>query len=215
MGRDKALVPLAGKLLIEHAVTKLLRICADVRILSNDPVLGAFAPILPDIHPNCGPIGGIEAALAHTSRDWNLFMAVDMPLVPIALLWPWVLHVAGPPGSDPSHRPPGIHLYTIDGRPQPGLCIIHRDVAPLISRAIQREEFALTVVFEEIAREMPFGSGSLLLPDLNMETEADAARYGLFHPTEAQMQARHLWFLNLNTREELALAEANRAALDT
>jgi molybdenum cofactor guanylyltransferase len=59
MGTDKSLLPLAGKSLIQHAVAKLLRVCADVHILGSNPALAAYAPLVPDIHPNCGPIGGI------------------------------------------------------------------------------------------------------------------------------------------------------------
>jgi hypothetical protein len=39
MGTDKALLELAGKPLIEHAVAKLRRICANVAILGSNPAL--------------------------------------------------------------------------------------------------------------------------------------------------------------------------------
>ncbi|XWK49511.1 NTP transferase domain-containing protein [Tunturiibacter empetritectus] len=58
MGRDKALLELAGKPLVRHAVTKLRRVCMDVRILSGNPELAAYAPIVADLHPGCGPMGG-------------------------------------------------------------------------------------------------------------------------------------------------------------
>jgi len=48
MGRDKALLELAGKPLVQHAVKKLRRVCMDVRILSNSGELGAYAPIVAD-----------------------------------------------------------------------------------------------------------------------------------------------------------------------
>jgi molybdopterin-guanine dinucleotide biosynthesis protein A len=82
MGTVKALLQLGGKPLIEHAVTKLRRICADVHILSSNSELAPYAPLVRDIHPNCGPLGGIEAALLHSPYDWNLFLAVDMPFYP-------------------------------------------------------------------------------------------------------------------------------------
>src|ERR1039457_2185492 len=74
MGTDKALLQLAGKPLIAHAVAKLRRICADVHILGSKPALAAFAPLVPDLHPNCGPVGGMEAALAHSTQDWSLIL---------------------------------------------------------------------------------------------------------------------------------------------
>jgi molybdopterin-guanine dinucleotide biosynthesis protein A len=79
MGRDKSLLELAGKPLIAHAVAKLRRICTDVHILGGNPALDEFAPLVPDLHPGCGPLGGLEAALEHSSHDWNLFLPVDVP----------------------------------------------------------------------------------------------------------------------------------------
>jgi molybdenum cofactor guanylyltransferase len=212
MGRDKALVSLAGSLLIEHAVIKLRRICADVHILSNDPALGSFAPVVPDIHPNCGPIGGIEAALAHSDHDWNLFLPVDMPLVPAALLSHWIADAVD--GSSPGRSRPGIRIFTAGGRPQPGLCLIHRAIAPLIRRALEREEFALISVFEEVGREFPHSFISGSLPDLNFVANATPTE-PWDKLTEAQLAARSLWFLNVNTKQDLAIVQAHIAALDT
>ena len=65
MGRDKALLELAGKPLVRHAVTKLRRVCEDVHILSGNMELAPYAPLVEDLHPGCGPIGGLEAAFEH------------------------------------------------------------------------------------------------------------------------------------------------------
>jgi len=212
MGRDKALIALAGRPLIEHSVTKLRRICADVHILSNDPVLASFAPVVPDIHPNCGPIGGIEAALAHSGHDWNLFLPVDMPLLPTALLSHWIANALD--GASPGGGRPGIRIFTAGGRPQPGLCLIHRAIAPLITRALDREEFALISVFEEVGREVPCSFMSDSLPNLNLVANVPSTEpWGKL--TEAQLAAQSLWFLNVNTKQDLAIVQAHIAALDT
>jgi molybdenum cofactor guanylyltransferase len=212
MGRDKALLSLAGRPLIDRAVTKLRRICEHVHILSNDPVLSAFAPIVPDLHPHCGPIGGIEAALAHTSHDWNLFLPVDMPLLPTALLSRWIADALDV--SAPGRGRPGIRIFTADGRPQPGVCLIHRAVAPLIARAIEREEFALISVFEAVGREVPQSFMSESLPNFNLLARAIST--GLWdNLTEAQLAAQPFWFLNVNTKQDLAIVQAHIAALDT
>lgn len=212
MGRDKALISVAGRPLIDHAVTRLRRVCADVRILSNDSTLASFAPIVLDIHPQCGPIGGIEAALSHTSHDWNLFFPVDMPMLPTALLWGWIADALG--GSSPGGGYPGIRIVTADGRPQPGLCLIHRAVGPLISRAIEREDFALISIFEEAGREDGHSFICQPPPDLEVATAT-----GEMEPwrqlTEAQLAAQPLWFLNVNTKDDLAMVQSHTSALDT
>ena len=212
MGRDKALISLAGRPLIEHAVIKLSRICANAHILSNDLALASFAPVIPDIHPNCGPISGIEAALAHSCHDWNLFLPVDMPLLPTALLSHWIAGALD--SSSPGRGRPGIRIFTAGARPQPGLCLIHRAVAPLISRAIKRDEFALISVFEEVGGQVPNSFIRESLPNLSLV--ASATSPGPWDKlTEAQLAARSLWFLNVNTKQDLAIAQAHIAALDT
>ena len=65
MGREKALMELAGKPLIRHAVKKLHRVCIDVQILTNNEELERFAPVVHDIHQDCGPMSGMEAGLCH------------------------------------------------------------------------------------------------------------------------------------------------------
>ena len=90
MGRDKATLDLGGKPLVARAVEKLRRVCAEVKVLSGDPGLEAYAPVVRDLHADCGPMGGMEAALSSSGFDWNLFLPVDVPFLPAAYLEEWV-----------------------------------------------------------------------------------------------------------------------------
>ena len=206
MGRDKALVSLAGKRLIEHAVGKLRGICADVQILSADPALTAYAPIVADIHGNSGPLGGIEAALLHTSYDWNLFLPVDVPLLPSLLLTRW--------GSQTLHSPmQGIRILRDQFRFQPGVCLIHRAVAPLITRAVLQNQLSLISAFQQTGREAEY-SFTVSSTESLISALVSAAAKPSQQFTPAQLSARDYWFLNLNTPQDLALAEAHADALD-
>ena len=82
MGQDKALLALDGLTLVEHALLSLGPVCAQVSIAGGDARLGRFAPVVPDDHPGCGPLGGIMAALEQSAFEWNLFVPVDVPFVP-------------------------------------------------------------------------------------------------------------------------------------
>ena len=42
--------------------------------------------MIPDLWPDCGPLGGIVSALEQSPYEWNLFLAVDMPFVPVEVL---------------------------------------------------------------------------------------------------------------------------------
>ena len=243
MGRDKALVELAGKPLVARAVEKLRRLCADVSI-AGSPALAAFAPVVPDLHPGCGPLSGIEAALAHSTHDWNLVLAVDMPLMPTAILEAEFVRAAL------SAQPPPIALiHTVDGRDQPLCAMYHRSLLPFVSRFLEAGEYKPMVVVREVARLMALerkqeatdllrnrasASGALEPegfhnPDRFRDPDDDSRDSERFresedsHPergaeglalTVAQRAARSLWFANVNTPEDLALAAAHADALE-
>ncbi|MHB1701049.1 MAG: molybdenum cofactor guanylyltransferase [Acidobacteriaceae bacterium] len=236
MGRDKALVELAGKPLVAWAVEKLRRLCADASIVGS-PALAAFAPVVPDLHPGCGPLGGIEAALAHSTYDWNLFLAVDMPLMPTAILEAEFVRVAL--SAQPS---PVAVIHTVDGRDQPLCAMYHRSLLPFISRFLEAGEYKPMVVVREVAHLMALerkleatdllrnrasGSGTIA-PDGSRDSDDshDLERFdepddsypeggaGVLALTMAQRAARSLWFANVNTPEDLALVAAHADALE-
>jgi molybdopterin-guanine dinucleotide biosynthesis protein A len=222
MGQDKSLLPLAGKPLIAHAVTKLRRLCINVRVLSDNPALEAYAPIVPDLHPGCGPLGGIEAALSQSAFDWNLFLPVDMPLIPTAFLHHWISNTLAAARSGAK-----VSLFTVEGVPQPTMAMIHRDVLPFATNALVRGEFKLypvlkkagaelaaryELLFDTVFCELPWTEQSTFSPIANIF----GARQSSWLATSAeQQQAKHLWFGNLNTPEEFAEAEQYSDALDT
>jgi molybdopterin-guanine dinucleotide biosynthesis protein A len=222
MGQDKALLPLAGKPLIAHAVTKLRRLCIDVRILSDKSALAEHAPIVPDLHPGCGPLGGIEAALTQSVFDWNLFLPVDMPLIPTAFLHHWVSITLLS-----ARRGARVSMLTVLGTPQPTMAMIHRDLLPFATRALKRGDFKLFPMLRDAGIEIATKEELLLgmvfrdLPWTEESTFSSSAN--LYGPaqepwlatTEAQQQAKHLWFGNLNTPEEFSEAESYSDALDT
>jgi molybdopterin-guanine dinucleotide biosynthesis protein A len=86
MGRDKALLHYAGRPLIAHAVDLLKSAGVEPRIVGRRPDLVTYAPMVDDLHPGCGPLGGIEAALAASTSEWNCFLPVDLPLLPSVFL---------------------------------------------------------------------------------------------------------------------------------
>ncbi len=86
MGRDKAFLTLDGETLASIALRKLRAVCPDVAIAGGASDLAMLARVIPDTHPGCGPLAGIVAALEQSEVDRNLFLAVDMPFVPVDVL---------------------------------------------------------------------------------------------------------------------------------
>lgn len=82
MGRDKAALPFGGKLLWEHRILTL-QMAGAAELFISGPVDGVYAqsgyPIIPDPLPNCGPMGGLLAALRRATYGHLLLLAVDLP----------------------------------------------------------------------------------------------------------------------------------------
>lgn len=86
MVADKAFVTLEGRTLLERSVELARSVASDVRIVGDPAKFAPFAPVVEDRFRECGPLGGIHAALRASHSDLNLILAVDMPSVSLALL---------------------------------------------------------------------------------------------------------------------------------
>ena len=101
-GADKALLPLAGKPLLDHVLARLRPQLGALALSANgDPARFAAwgLPVLPDAPlppeaPAAGPLGGLLAGLgwaAGQGAEMLLSVPVDTPFVPddlVARLWP-------------------------------------------------------------------------------------------------------------------------------
>jgi molybdenum cofactor guanylyltransferase len=86
MGTDKALVVLQGRKLVERALEVARSVTSCVSIVGDASKFASFGPVVEDIFPGCGPLGGIHAALRRSKNDLNLILAVDLPFVSAELL---------------------------------------------------------------------------------------------------------------------------------
>ena len=86
MGRDKTLLTLDGQTLVERALSLLRGLGLEPRICGSRPDLARFADVVPDNFAGCGPLAGIEAALAVSDSDLNLFIPADLPGIPADFL---------------------------------------------------------------------------------------------------------------------------------
>jgi molybdopterin-guanine dinucleotide biosynthesis protein A len=83
LGRNKALLPLHGKTLIEKVIDEARRCTGAVTIITNSPDEYAHLgyPCRGDIVPGGGPLSGIHAALTHCDTEYVLVVSCDIPLV--------------------------------------------------------------------------------------------------------------------------------------
>ena len=113
----------AGSLL-ELALDKLRALSLNTapRIAAARSDLSSHAEAMADLHPGCGPLSGIEAALAASSQPLNFFLPVDIPLLPAQFL-AWMLSRTQITGAL-------MTVPRISGQPQPLCAVYQRNLLP-------------------------------------------------------------------------------------
>ena len=92
MGEDKALVDWGGKTLLDHALDRLREATSRAAAVSCAVPKARYAdhgaPVFTDSVEGAGALGGVLTGLERLPEDadWGLFLAVDLPLVPVPLL---------------------------------------------------------------------------------------------------------------------------------
>jgi molybdopterin-guanine dinucleotide biosynthesis protein A len=143
MGRDKAFVEYEGRTLLARALGLARSVASSVWIVGSKEKFAAFAPVVEDVFRDCGPLGGIHAALRASPSDLNLMLAVDMPFVSSGFLQYLVTQAQCAldaavvvPGGDEGWQP---------------LCAIYRpDFAAVAERAMRAGRNKIVPLFEEV-----------------------------------------------------------------
>jgi molybdenum cofactor guanylyltransferase len=87
MGQDKALLPFLGQPLIQCVLKRVSPIAAEVLVTTNHPERYGFLnlPLIPDLIPGRGALGGLYTALHTASQPLVAIVACDMPFANPAL----------------------------------------------------------------------------------------------------------------------------------
>ena len=82
-GRAKALLELGGRRIIERVLAALAPAVDDVLVVTNTPELYAFLdlPMVADVYPDHGSLGGIYSGLEAAPGHAALTVACDMPFL--------------------------------------------------------------------------------------------------------------------------------------
>ena len=130
MGRDKALLPFRGGILAAQVAAVVAAAAGSVTLIGDPQKYGHLGyQVLPDRSPGAGPAGGIESALSHTTADWNLVLACDMPAMKAEFLC-GLMDAAERLGVD-ALIPAGP-----SGRPEPLCAVYHRRCRAVLRLAL-------------------------------------------------------------------------------
>lgn len=82
-GHPKALLELGGRRIIERVVDAVAPVVDDVLVVTNTPDLYAFLglPMVADVYPERGSLGGIFSGLAAAAGEAAFTVACDMPFL--------------------------------------------------------------------------------------------------------------------------------------
>jgi molybdopterin-guanine dinucleotide biosynthesis protein A len=189
MGADKALMPLAGRPLVVHALEILRQAGLTASIAGARSRLTAFAPVVEDEEPGRGPLGGICAALASATAQWAVFLPVDLPFLPASLLVS-LLHFARIRGA-------AVAVPAVNGFAQTFPAVVRREALPALRGELAAGRGGCFSAFQTAAAAL--GQSVAVLP---VELLVQCGQ--LVHP-RGLPPCR--WFLNLNTPEDIHRAE--------
>jgi molybdopterin-guanine dinucleotide biosynthesis protein A len=130
MGSDKAFVEYGGRTLLARALDLARSVTPNVRVVGSAEKFAPFAPVVEDIFRDCGPLGGIHAALRSSLSELNLMLAVDTPLVSWALLQYLISQAR-------ATRDAIVVVPVSDERRQPLCAIYRREFADVAENALR------------------------------------------------------------------------------
>jgi len=186
MGRDKALLALGERRLIDYPLAALRAVAGTTLLACGErPRYAELGlPLALDAGPGAGPLRGLLAGLEAARTPWVAVLACDMPRVSAGALEALLAHAA--------REDLDGCLAEIERGTQPLFAVYRAHCAAAVRAALERGERRL-VAFHGEALPLPAGSprplriGSLRLPD-------------------GALEAR-----NLNTPEELGAEREERA----
>jgi molybdenum cofactor guanylyltransferase len=142
MGQDKAFLQLGGCTLLSRALELATAAACGVWIVGSSAKFAAFGPVIADVYPERGPLGGIHASLSQTDTDLNLVIAVDLPF-----LNPSFLHYLISRARE-SHAV--VVVPKASGSLQPLCAVYRRSFAKIADRSLRAGRNKVDLLFSEV-----------------------------------------------------------------
>ena len=132
MGRNKALINIDGRPLVEIMAERVAPLADKVFISSNSPELFDFLPfpVVPDLCPEQGPLSGLHAVMKGHIFTLYITLACDLPGLPASL----IRHML-----DVSEGFDAVIPRTPDGWAHPLAAVYRRACLAVIEDALQKK----------------------------------------------------------------------------
>jgi molybdopterin-guanine dinucleotide biosynthesis protein A len=140
MRTDKAFVVLDGRTLLARALELTRSVTADVRIVGDAAKFKVFAPVVEDVFRECGPLGGIHAALRMSAAELNFMLAVDLPFVSRMLVDYLIARSRTSAAT--------VTVARAGGGWQPLCAVYRRDFAEVAEKALREGSYKIDALFD-------------------------------------------------------------------
>jgi len=185
MGRDKAFLAWGHETLLSHALKLAGNVTANVYIVGDAKKFASCGSVVEDVYRDRGPLGGIHAALAGSTTDLNLMLAVDLPLVKPEFLH-YLISQADESGAT-------VTLPHAGSGWQP-LCAVYRSgFAAIAEESLIEEKNKIDALFARVKTRVlqeqelvQRGFSAAMFRNLNTPEELEEARRGLAHGDDIQ-----------------------------
>ena len=153
-----------------ESVAQAVERAAGSAVLVGNPELYEHLgyPAIPDRYPGAGPLGAILTALHHTSADWNLVAACDMPGLSAEFLTLLIDAAAGRPADALVPAGPS-------GHPEPLCAVYHRRSRQALEGTLRRGVRSVRAALESLRAAVV--SVPEVTPFQNVNTPEDWAAY--------------------------------------
>lgn len=146
-GSNKALFAPDGETLISKAADLLRPLTGEVLVSASPAHAGTYdfldLEIVEDLHPDSGPLGGLEALLQRCSTPWLLVLTCDMPFVDSDALLTMIRHALQPQGHHHGVLPRVLAWRRCDGSISPFPLLIEQDALAITQDRIRAGKLSM------------------------------------------------------------------------
>ncbi|MST84256.1 molybdenum cofactor guanylyltransferase [Hallella mizrahii] len=146
-GSNKALFAPDGETLISKAADLLRPLTGEVLVSASPAHAGTYdflgLEIVEDLHPDSGPLGGLEALLQRCSTPWLLVLTCDMPFVDSDALLTMIRHALQPQGHHHGVLPRALAWRRCDGSISPFPLLIEQDALAILQGRIRAGKLSM------------------------------------------------------------------------
>ena len=135
MGQDKRLLTVGEETLYARSLSVLRAIFEQVVVVvaQDSPLVASEAPVLRDLIPECGSLGGLYTGLKQAGTEWVFAVACDMPFLDPGT----IRHFIGLKGEG------DVLMAKLENGFHPMHALYHRNCLPVMESLIKARDFKI------------------------------------------------------------------------